>query len=238
MDRRRKEEIEREARRLLLELDRYRLSAWESPPDNPIDRIDPFKIATEVLRINLAELEETYPGKRDFPSGNLPNRIGAVLDRSQEKISLARDFRIPARRFLLAHMLGHWQLHGNVPIFQDSPLIAGDRVCSKRPWFEREASHFAEELLMPTDLVRRCFHHFFGVETFRGRVPDEGFAKWLGRGTERRVTLNELVANGRDHMALLIASFIPAGNRALSLAGCFKVNVLAMSIRLQKLGLI
>jgi hypothetical protein len=238
MNRRREEEIEREARRLRLELDRRKLEFWDSPPSHPIDRIDPFRIATGILCVVLEEPEEVHLPYADPLGGNLPFRIGGYIDRTRNAIGVARRFRPETRRFTLAHEIGHWQLHRGTIYFRDIPLIAGDRASSNRPPEELEANRFAEELLMPAESVKSEFRAIFQEESLRNRSPDEGLAAWISFGTERRVTVSELIQKGREYLALRLSECIPVGQPYLSLAQRFRVSPLAMSIRLQRLGLV
>jgi IrrE N-terminal-like domain len=242
MDRRREEEIEREARKLRLELVRRSLEFWDSPPDSMIDRIDPFRIAIGILGVDIEEPEEIHLPFADTLSGNLPFRIGGYIDRKRNKIGVARRFRMETRRFTLAHEIGHWQLHQGTVYFRDIPIVAGDRASSNRDPVEREANRFAEELLMPADLVKQYFSYIFGdvfpEQTLRNRAPDDRLAAWLSFGTERRVTVAELIQQGREYLALRLSECIPAGHPYLSLAQRFRVSPLAMSIRLQRLALV
>lgn len=229
---------EREAaRKLLLELERRSFEVWDSPPDHRIDRLDPFKIVPSLLRVDLYEPEEIpWPAGRP-QNGNLPSRIAGYIDRKNNTIAVARRFSQEVRRFTLAHEIGHWQLHTGSVYFRDFPLIAGDRSSSKRPLVEREANRFAEELLMPDDLVKAYFFQVFGVETLRNREPDEALAGWLSMGVRRKVTVTELIEKGRDWMASLAAEH---RNDPLhfSLAERFRVSTTAMSIRLMRLHLV
>ncbi|HEX6899799.1 MAG TPA: ImmA/IrrE family metallo-endopeptidase [Thermoanaerobaculia bacterium] len=231
------DEIEREPRRLLNELERRKTEIWDSPPDHRIDRIDPFKIVTHLLRVTLYEPEE-IPHPRDYhPIGNVPSRIAGYIARNENTIGLARRFNPEIRRFTLAHEIGHWQLHKGEVYFRDFPLTAGDRSGSNRPLVEREANRFAEELLMPRELVRAYFRQIFGLETLRDQAPDEPFARRLSFGTNQRVTVADLIERGRDRMAFLVAEY-KENPVDFSLAERFRVSVTAMSIRLMRLRLV
>ena len=233
----RQEEIEREVRKLHWELERRRSEIWDSPPDSRIDRLDPFKIVTHILRVTLYEPEE-IPLPKDYrPSGNVPFRIAGFIDRQENTIALAQGFRAPVRRFTLAHEIGHWKLHEGQRYFRDRPMIAGDRTNSIRSLEEREANRFAEELLMPRDLVRIYFKEVFGLETLRNRPPDEALAHWLSAGRNRKVSVTDLSQKGREWIAFLVADHKKDSDH-LSLAVRFRVSPTAMSIRLMKLGLI
>lgn len=229
---------EREAaRKLLLELERRRSECWDSPPDHRIDRIDPFKIVRFLLPAELHEPEEIPWPTAHSQNGNLPSRIAGYIDRRHNVIAVARRFSPEVRRFTLAHEIGHWQLHKGSVYLRDFPLIAGDRSAAKRPLVEIEANRFAEELLMPADLVKAYFRQVFGVETLRDREPDEALAGWLSLGVRRKVTVAELIDKGRDWMAFLAAEH---KNDPLdfSLAERFRVSTTAMSIRLMRLHLV
>lgn len=233
----RKEEIEREALRLRLNLDRRKFQVWDNPPDDPIDRIDPFKITIHLLGAELVESNDLVPLGGDSGGGNLPFRIGGYIDRSKNAIGLSRRFRLGTRRFTLAHSIGHWQLHRG-GVLADGPLVAGDRPGSAKSPMDREASFFAEELLMPENLLRAYFQRVLQTETLRHSVPNESLAQWLSFGTGLRVTEAELVMKGREHIALMASEWSPCGHPFPSLATRFRVCSLAMAIRLQKLGLV
>lgn len=233
----RKEEIEREARKLRLNLDRRKSQIWDSPPADPIDLIDPFKITTHLLGAELVEADDFFPLGGDSGGGNLPSRIGGYIDRPKNRIGLSRRFRLGTRRFTLAHSIGHWQFH-KWSVLTDGPLVAGDRPGSANSPMDREASFFAEELLMPENLLKAYFQRVLQVETLRHSVADETLAQWLSFGTGLRVTAAELVMKGREHIALMVSEWSPCGHPLPSLATRFRVCSLAMAIRLQKLGLV
>ncbi len=242
MDQRRKEEIEREARKLRLELERYKLDFWDSPPDHPIDLIDPVKVAVQILHLKLEEPEEISLEGVEGDLGNLPFRPGSVFDRRCNTVTVARYLNAVARRFTLGHALGHAQIHTD-NYFRDAPRVAGERTLrgksvSERQGKEDDANLFAEELLMPAELLRPYFRQIFNFDSLRGRTPDSWLASWLSFGTERRVTIGELIEYGRDYLALLVAQCIPAGQPSFSLARRFGVSPIAMSYRLQQLKLV
>jgi Zn-dependent peptidase ImmA (M78 family) len=238
MDLRREEEIEREARKLRLDLERRKFQLWEAPPDDPIDRIDPFKIATHLLGAELVGDEKFPLLEGDLQGGNLPFRIGGYVNRSKNTIGISRRFRVATCRFTLAHSIGHWQLHRVSTPFVDGPLVAGDRHGSAKPPMDREASLFAEDLLMPANLVKSYFFRVVQPESLRQRKIDESLADWLTFGTGLRVTGAELMMKGREHLALMVSEWSPNGQSFPSLARRFRVSSLAMAIRLQRLKLV
>jgi Zn-dependent peptidase ImmA (M78 family) len=228
--------IEREASRLLEELEQRKFEIWDSPPHHPIDRIDPFKIASCLLRVRLEEPEEiSLPGS--LQGGNVPFRIAGYINRQTRVIAVARRFELVVRRFTLAHEIGHWQLHKGTVYFRDFPLHAGDHPSSRRPMVEQQANRFAEALLMPADLVQDYFLQVFREPTLRDWKANEELARWLSIGLQKRITVADLLAKGRTGIAMLVAAF-KADARDFSLAERFRVSKAAMSYRLTRLHLV
>ncbi len=87
--------------------------------------------------------------------GSLASAEGRLIRNGNQGIIRIRQGLRPAtrRRFVIAHELGHWELHSRVSqvfICTDEDMIADYR---KNP-IEAEANYFASALLMPTKLFR------------------------------------------------------------------------------------
>jgi Zn-dependent peptidase ImmA (M78 family) len=87
--------------------------------------------------------------------GSLTSAEGRLIRSGNQGIIRVRHGLRPAtrRRFVIAHELGHWELHSKVSqvfICTDEDMIADYR---KNP-IEAEANYFASALLMPTKLFR------------------------------------------------------------------------------------
>lgn len=235
-------EIEKEARRLWLDLGRRRSQIWDQdlPPEDPIDWLDPFKITTHILGAKLVQCDDFPPPPGAPQRGNLPYRIGGYTDPANNTIGVSRRFRLGTRRFTLAHSIGHWQFHRGGGLV-DEPLVAGDRAGSGKSRVDREASLFAEELLMPESLLKPYFQRIVGADTLRNRALDESLAQWLSLGSYLRVTTADLLMQGRERVALLVSDWSgPTGTAQClpPLADRFRVSSLAMAIRLQRLNLV
>lgn len=100
--------------------------------------------------INPERIAESY-FDLDFDCGKLRNNQLAGLNISEKKIyfneSRADELNanIGLKNFTIAHELGHWVLHKDLPIGERSPQN------------EREADIFATYLLMPEQFVREEF---------------------------------------------------------------------------------
>ncbi|HEX4964531.1 MAG TPA: ImmA/IrrE family metallo-endopeptidase [Thermoanaerobaculia bacterium] len=241
MDVRREVEIPGAARKLRQAVERYKHDLWESPPLDPIDRLDPMKIphpTLNTLNVRLELPEEIPPVESDRAIGNFPLRVGSRVDSATNQITVARSLSEPVFRFTLAHAIAHRVLHTHEPFLSDSPRMAGDRNLSGPMTLDQEANLFAEELLMPSSLVRSFFRRIHKEGSLRDREPDASLVSWLSQGIDHLVTVEELILRGRDYLALLVAEYVPWGEPSFSLAKRFQVAPLAMSIRLQRLHLV
>lgn len=64
-------------------------------------------------------------------------------------IYLSEDLNEPAARFVLAHELGHMQMHRSTnTVFMDTKTL------NPHSRFEQQANHFAVELLLPDELLQ------------------------------------------------------------------------------------
>lgn len=95
----------------------------------------------------LGVLATLKVGKGVDPSGN-PNRSTLCFN-AQRHTYLARQ------RMTLAHMLGHVVLHADEATFFTETEESLDPLNAQRSRLETEAQAFADELLMPADVVRR-----------------------------------------------------------------------------------
>lgn len=138
----------RAAQQLLAEYDKdYGLG--EIPPIPVAD------IAESLLMLDIVEEDEvrSVPGApTDAPLSGLLTTVDRTIwiDRREAARSPAR------KRFTIAHEIGHWILHasrGELPAFQKAcaPGDIKEDGASTNP--EREANEFANELVMPKELI-------------------------------------------------------------------------------------
>jgi Zn-dependent peptidase ImmA (M78 family) len=134
-----------------------------------------------------------------------------------------------ARRFSLAHEIGHAVLHRNVrgsscggpPLLNRTRSVQRGKVKdleARIPQIELEADVFAAELLMPEKAVRRQFERIFSVDRL-----------WIGTRTSRPLNLKEFSES--------VASQKPSDGFS-SLTEFFDVSRQAMARRLRELRLV
>jgi transcriptional regulator with XRE-family HTH domain len=149
--------------------------------------------------------------------------------------------KTPLYSFTLAHEIGHWILHRQHilrarqqrSLFDERPVetqtlhrnLEGSR--GKLPPEEWQANRFAAHLLMPADLVRAEFLSRYGAP-LDYRAQCESDAAFRGLYTEKR------------HYSRRIAGeqYFKGGEVVRPLHEIFNVSCLAMSIRLEELGLV
>ena len=139
------------AQQLLAEYDKdYGLG--EVPPIPVAD------IAESLLLLDIVE-EDEVRSVPDAPTDAGP--LSGLLTTADRTIWIDRReaVRSPERkRFTIAHEIGHWILHarrGELPAFQKAcaPGDIREEGASTNP--EREANEFANELVMPKQLISR-----------------------------------------------------------------------------------
>lgn len=193
------------------------------------DRVEPedfFPVDTRLL-VDLVgwTLEEvTMVG---YTSWGEP--LAARSIRAETIIMLLSSLSEEAKRFSLAHELGHVLLHteipdcnaGNVPRMLSMLHVSDKKRKVEYSGIEREAEIFARELLMPERAVRRHFRQLFSVDQFRASSE-------LGEKLAPRANRNS-PGNRRD-VAEEIAKW--SNSSTISLADFFGVSRRAMSSRL------
>jgi hypothetical protein len=129
-------------------------------------------------------------------------------------------------------------LHPRYKKLKLAPAMAGHRPGTTKPRDDQEADLFAEELLMPRKHVCAYFQEVFERPTLRKEPLTDVYARWLGRGTEFKVSPTSVLEHGRHRLASLAAEFVPEGRNVKSMASRFQVSCLAMAMRLERLSLI
>jgi Zn-dependent peptidase ImmA (M78 family) len=231
------EEIDKAVLGVCLE-GRRRYLIWDHPPEDPVSRIDLDLIATLRLGVQLLPIRERDLDGAGYQGGNLPVRVGAVIDRNGEVIRIDRRLRRETQRFTLGLAIAHWVLHPRNRSLTIAPALAGHRPGTLRTAKDADADLFVEQLLMPKTLVCEYFQRVFGRPTLRDQRQTEVFARWLGRGVEYRVPASTILVQGRHRLALLAAEFVSEEGGLPSMADRFRVSCMAMAMRLERLGLI
>jgi Zn-dependent peptidase ImmA (M78 family) len=79
-----------------------------------------------------------------------------VIDATRVTMLLNRLFDESQQRFSLAHLLGHFVLHRNLSPFFVDFLRPNEKKATPQSWrrLEQEADEFADELLMPEEILR------------------------------------------------------------------------------------
>lgn len=147
-----------------------------------------------------------------------------VMD--EKRILLLRTLPDAAKRFTLAHELGHLVLHRQIPDCNCGghfprvlSMLSTSRMARlEYPDSEREAEVYARELLMPGRAVRRHFHQLFGVD--RLRASSGLAAKFAPRARQTR-PLNlraaaEEIAQWSDSPLSSLVDFFGVSSRAMS----------------------
>ena len=224
-----KEDIEKQARELLIRIWDERKKLWpEIKEHNPMAALNP-EIAAKVLGIEYERFEEL--GR--FGDGQARYEVAGMIDRQSGRIAVSRRFPLETVRFTGAHEIGHWLLHADDEIMHRDRPIRGLEHGRMRSPREREADHFAACFLMPGKLVNAAFEATFGQSplTFDDNLafrlcpsdPDSLLRPYEG-GMERAIALASAEHYGGRHIN--------------SLAKRFGVSVTSMAIRIRELGLI
>lgn len=171
-------------------------------------------------------------GYRVLVEDALAPGIAGELDRDTRTITVSPAWRLPERRFTIAHEVGHLMLgHPGITLHRDRPYDRGRDRHQPRPPQEAEADYFAACLTMPDYLVEDVFTRIFGpTRPYRvgealayhlnPRHPD-----WAQSAGPAEVAI--AIARFRHHPA------VPA-----SIADRFQVSATSMGIRLLELGIV
>jgi hypothetical protein len=146
----------------------------------PEDRLAPeqfFPVDPRVLTQLLGWTVETVSMVGHTTS---LEELTAKCIKDKKKIILLSSLSEEAKRYTLAHELGHVLLHTETPDCNAgvrprviSMLSASDRKSrTEYSDIEREAEIFARELLMPERAVRRHFCQLFAIDRIRTSSPD------------------------------------------------------------------
>lgn len=118
-------------------------------------------VARNGIEVQTRKMERSIPGMM-------------VTTKSATLITLNASLPLNQQRFVLAHLLGHFVLHGKtaeVFIDRTTPITGAGPDVRKRITQEMEANEFAAELLMPEDVIRDRFEtarpYPYNIESLR-----------------------------------------------------------------------
>lgn len=158
-------------------------------------------------------------------------KVAGLIDKSNKRVEIARDFTEDTMRFTAAHELGHALLHGGTILHRDRPISHSTKLI--RNATERQADKFAALFLMPGKMVRQVFEQIFETPVFK--ISEDTVFK-LGAGSmyEFRKKCGDLRGLSR-----FLVSARRYGEKGLTpLAVIFGVSDEMMAIRLEELGLV
>ena len=104
-------------------------------------------VSQHGIEVQTRKMERAIPGMM-------------VLTKSAALITINENLPVNQQRFALAHLFGHFVLHGTASeVFVDwtTPITGEGPEARKRFIQEMEASEFAGELLMPEAVIRDRF---------------------------------------------------------------------------------
>ena len=251
-------EVETRTRALSLFREYFRklqLDLGRTPEVEEMFPVAPEIIIEGILKVNYLEPETiSADNLADIASGD--SEIAGLIDRENNKVVIAKQFKLEWRRFTAAHEIGHWLLHPNVIYLRERPAVrrsiasrnsirlrerpvtGNELAYSKRTPEERQADLFAAELLMPTfHLVKTFFHRFGGA--IDGTKPNEELAFWLSTSHKREIDAYDLPKWRLRDRSQLIAQVSSYGGRHFTpLYKRYGVSTTAMAIQLEDLGLV
>lgn len=231
-----REFIRKKAQEARDELLQHRYDNGEGPPADPYG-IEPEKIIL-LRKITFLEPVEIRL-QSDLARYHVPPRYAGYMDPARNTIAVARNLPPEVRQFTIAHELGHATLHREKGIlFRDLPNSGADLENESLDPEEKEANTFAADLLMPEELVRYVFPHYFGAPTLAGVRRDERIAFQLST-PQRRVTATQLNGRSKRFFSLLLADSRPWLNPMMpTLCNLFRVSKIAMAIQLEAFKLV
>ncbi len=222
-------EIEQKVRELQQYIWGNRHKFWPNGvPDDPVKLLDP-SIAAKCIGYEFEETE--FLG--EIRTKGTDKEIAGIIDRSQSRISVSRNFQKNIRNFTAAHELGHALLHQSTMMHRDRPIDGSSKSNEPREIMEREADKFATYFRMPAKLVRARFQKLFGVHIFE--LNDNTVFALNPTNPE---DLFDRCITTRDLARIIVSVEQYNGRHMHSLANQFAVSVEAMAIRIEELGLI
>ena len=165
--------------------------------------------------------------------------IAGMLERDEQRITIATNHPLTSQRFTLAHELGHWFLHTGTVFFRERPMFDTAFAKSNKPRVECEADTYAAEFLMPRKLVTTNFRETFGDPICLSDVRPEHLHS-LSSFVFPPFKFSYFKQAGMRVLSQTLAELrvIGAATEVQPLHSKFGVSSEAMAIRLEELGLV
>ena len=204
-----------------------------SAPPVPIDEIVELHL---VLSLEFNDMQQLF-GVDDVHGALWVNQLRVGIDCRLDPA--ANPAMLGRYRFTLAHEAGHWRLHRQLFMraANQLQLLPGDAerpeyICrsSDSEPIEYQANRFASCVLMPRDLLRRCW------EEWRGN-PDPIYLDDL-RAKQQQILTAEVLRRGGFKAGDNAIDNMLLEHAARPLAQKFEVSPEAMRIRLEGMGLL
>jgi Zn-dependent peptidase ImmA (M78 family) len=193
----------------------------------------------KVHRLDLCEPRVVaqylgYVVQEGFISGDARAgyRFGGFVNRELGVVAVSDHQGERAKRFTLAHEIGHLELHPGIHHHRELPM-QGLEPREPADWKEREANHYAGCLLVPTAVLVKAFQGAFRVKTLK--LTDEIAWEMLG---EEYAQLTNAPPQSRALARLIAKANRFRGRHFGPLHDLFKVSDQTMAIRLEQTGLV
>jgi len=204
-----------------------------STPPVPIDEIVELHLG---LRLEFNDMQQLF-GVDDVHGALWVNQMRVGIDHRLDPA--ANPSMLGRYRFTLAHEAGHWRMHRQIFKRAANQLLLLPESAERPEYIcrsgdsepiEYQANRFASCVLMPRELVRRCW------EEWRG-TPDPIYLDDL-RAKQQQILVAEVLRRGGIRSSENAIDNMLLEHSARPLAGTFEVSPEAMRIRLESMGLL
>lgn len=220
-------QIEQKARALHRVLWQSRSSTHGiSRTSDPTALLDP-EVALSVLGYECRPVDSI--GIWDGQNGMAD--VAGQIDIESKIVLVSDKFSKSARKFTVAHELGHAVMHPHLGVQHQDKLLNGSN--SSRDKVEHEANRFATFFLMPAKLLRKRFEALFLTDKFE-LSEDTTFALAGDAGTKLLMSIRSV----REISRRLAEAPSYNGRHFDPLHVQFGVSREAMAIRLEELSLV
>ena len=104
-------------------------------------------IVTDYIGLNLIETPEIHIRESASKSLWIGGEIAGMLERNENRITIATKHPLTSQSFTLAHEVGHWFLHTGTVFFRERPMFDTAFAKLNKPQVECEADTYAAEFL-------------------------------------------------------------------------------------------
>jgi Zn-dependent peptidase ImmA (M78 family) len=199
---------------------------WETGlPADLVEMLDP-ELVLALFDYNL----EFHESLGQIQIGKTKVEAAGEIDKELKRVRISRQTPYIARRFTLAHELGHDLLHKDIRSHRDLALD-GSKLQSNNK--EREANIFAVKFLMPEKLVKRAFEERFLSVPFT--INSQVLFGFSSQDSKKLRSKNLTI---RQISRILASAEFFNNQHFISLAKKFQVSPEAMAIRVEELGLV